>query len=382
MSSLHPLLDRQLRLLGLDEQAETLSAASLTTVLNWVSEHYYSMAEERRLLREAFEDELRLEVERRRQMLATLQGAVMLLQDAVGSRADRPALHASVRSVLFDLDPLLESDPRFLSLREHVAQLCDGARDLLSIAAAGAEAERAQARAGELQRAWAPEGGELRVGRVEVAGYCRHASACGGDWWAARALDGDRALIVLGDATGHGADAALVTAAARGALSLSVEALDGLGAGSLLRALNLAVHGAGAGRVNMTCVVAILDGATGELALASAGHPWPYVLRGDGALETARAVGPTLGAQPRARFQETRIALAPGDSVIFYTDGLPECAEKRGRQLGARRVRSTLRASGGARPARMRDALHDAVTQFTGGGRLSDDIAFAIARFG
>ncbi|MBK7538280.1 MAG: SpoIIE family protein phosphatase [Myxococcales bacterium] len=79
--------------------------------------------------------------------------------------------------------------------------------------------------AAQMQAAYLPAHACRQLGRVRVAGAWLPATECGGDFWAVYDVGPSRALVVVGDVTGHGVPAALVTAAARGACDVTVRAL-------------------------------------------------------------------------------------------------------------------------------------------------------------
>ena len=76
----------------------------------------------------------------------------------------------------------------------------------------------------------------------------------------------------------------------------------------------------------MTALFAIasLDDGRLSLEVASAGHPAPVVLRGDGSVERVAVGGALLGMSTGVEYSSERIMLEPGDSVVLYTDGLTD----------------------------------------------------------
>jgi anti-sigma regulatory factor (Ser/Thr protein kinase) len=73
----------------------------------------------------------------------------------------------------------------------------------------------------------------------------------------------------------------------------------------------------------VTCLYAILDPASGRLEFANAGHDLPYRRRAT-SVEELRATGMPLGLMSGMQYDEREITLAPGESVLFYSDGLVE----------------------------------------------------------
>src|SRR6266849_344129 len=71
----------------------------------------------------------------------------------------------------------------------------------------------------------------------------------------------------------------------------------------------------------VTCLYAVLDPSSGRLQYANAGHDLPYWRHSAGVSEL-RATGMPLGLMPDMKYEEKEIVLAPGDSVLFYSDGI------------------------------------------------------------
>lgn len=388
-SEFNASLHRQLRLPGLDHDKPELTPETWSTVLAWLRDRNHTLAEERRLLRESFEQEVRglyrelaAERERASEVLTTATAALALLEDALCTGRERATFPAALSAVLEDLGT---NDDRSAALGARFTRLGHRLHGMLAAASAAQVAAGAAAadlvRAGRLQRAWMPPEDVLTRGNIDLAGVCRSAGPCGGDFWTLRDLDDRRALLVVGDATGHGADAALITAVARGAIDVAVRARPTATAGELLATINDAIFSAGEQRVQMTCAAAILDVTDGRITAASAGHVLPYLLRANGTLDQIRAAGPALGSIAGASYADSAAALGLDDAVLWYTDGLIECEDHTGRQFGARRLRQLLSRLDGRAPEHICDAITSELARFSREAPAVDDLAFVAARF-
>jgi serine phosphatase RsbU (regulator of sigma subunit) len=242
--------------------------------------------------------------------------------------------------------------------------------------------------AATVQRAFVPEPGAARYGAVEVCGIYAPATRCGGDWWSAHRLARRRALIMIGDVTGHGVAAAMVTAAAKGCYDVALRLMgDDVDVVELMVRMHHAVRRTGGGQLNMTCFAALLDPERGEVSFANAGHAVPYVCRRDergrGRLEVLVARGNPLGASaelPKLKAQ-TR-PLAPGDLLVFYTDGIVECQDPRGEQWGDRRFQRILKSLAGERDIQAaRDRIVREAATFSEGRPPDDDITLVVGRY-
>jgi sigma-B regulation protein RsbU (phosphoserine phosphatase) len=140
---------------------------------------------------------------------------------------------------------------------------------------------------------------------------------------------------------------------------------------------------------NPTCMFVTLahglyEPATGKVILASAGHPAPLLRRADGAVEPVSVkAGRLLGySHDLLPFAETPIVLAPGDTLLFFTDGFFEArAAKRLEMFGIQRIQELFREWTPSRPlADCAAAAKLALDQFTGAKELQDDLTLLILR--
>jgi serine phosphatase RsbU (regulator of sigma subunit) len=143
----------------------------------------------------------------------------------------------------------------------------------------------------------------------------------GGDWYDALLLPDQRVLLVVGDVAGHGIDAVTGMVAARN--SLRALAITGSGPGELLRMLNGVMCDLTSGVVG-TVVCGLYDPETSVLRWARAGHLPPVLVRGRTACQLPLPGGVLLGMDPDASYEEATQPLAPGDTLLLFTDGLIE----------------------------------------------------------
>jgi serine phosphatase RsbU (regulator of sigma subunit) len=213
-----------------------------------------------------------------------------------------------------------------------------------------------------------------RVPGIEVAYRFQPASRAaeiGGDWFDVIPLDGGRVVLVVGDVTGHGIQAA----ATMGQLRTTIDALVHLGcpAGQIMRQLNrvVAAHGTEAGA---TCLHAVYDPGSRRCQMTSAGHLSPALRHPDGSTEMIDLPpGLLLGAGDAERPTVDR-QLAPGSILAMYTDGL---IERPGEDIGLGMSRLARALAHG--PAGSLDELCDSILA-TLAPHPRDDVALLLAR--
>ncbi len=126
---------------------------------------------------------------------------------------------------------------------------------------------------------------------------------------------------MIGDVTDKGVPAALVMATTRSILRSTAH--TSISPGKVLEQTNDLLHPDIPPKMFVTCLYAILDPVSGRLEYANAGHDLPY-RHHDGVVSELRATGMPLGLMSGMSYEEKEVMLAPGDSVLFYSDGLVE----------------------------------------------------------
>jgi sigma-B regulation protein RsbU (phosphoserine phosphatase) len=142
----------------------------------------------------------------------------------------------------------------------------------------------------------------------------------GGDIYGWLRMKDGRVLFWIADGTGHGAAAALLTTLAK--LLFHHGSMDHDSPASLMEAVDNDFRSTFGARSFMTAMCVALDPATGQAQVVGAGHPPLLVFRHEGVTESIASVAPPLGMIKRTEFNETPIALEPGDAFLLYTDGL------------------------------------------------------------
>jgi serine phosphatase RsbU (regulator of sigma subunit) len=195
----------------------------------------------------------------------------------------------------------------------------------------------------------------------------------GGDYFDYFPLPGNRLAVTLGDVAGKGISAALLmarlSAAARFCLATVPSLAEAVGN------LNRELARTFAADRFATFVVGVIDVANLSVTMVNAGHPPPLRYRaGMGALEQ---VADRIAGLPLAgidwNYESVTLPLQPGDSLIFYSDGVTEARDPQGAFFGIDRLREAVRRShGGAEPIG-KEILAE-VKQFTAARPPSDDL--------
>jgi serine phosphatase RsbU (regulator of sigma subunit) len=195
----------------------------------------------------------------------------------------------------------------------------------------------------------------------------------GGDFYDLVRIEGGW-MAVIGDVTGHGARAASLTALAR--YTLRTAAVLTGDPGRALAILNEALIDRADGALCSVALLTLDQPSAGSVRVAVAGHPPPLLIR-DGATSTVRPAGPVLGAFDEASWEVEALALAPGDQVLVYTDGVVEARGREGR-FGEERLCRCVGAAGG--PDEAIGSISAELDRFAEGALADDAAALAVMR--
>ena len=228
---------------------------------------------------------------------------------------------------------------------------------------------------------------EFKTDQVLIQSHYQSASQCGGDWWGFFQV-GNKLTMMIADATGHGVPSALITASARSCFSVLEKLAQedpkfSFSPNLMLSYANRVVHEASGAKIMMTFFVGVIDLATGKMDYASAGHNPPWLFKKDAngfGLNSLAVSGTRLGETKNAApFEEKSIAVAPGDILFMYTDGLTEGKNKSGEMYGKKKVRKRVEASLARGPKSVVSELMSEFLAHNGEKPLDDDVTIVVA---
>ncbi|MCB0193253.1 MAG: SpoIIE family protein phosphatase [Anaerolineae bacterium] len=160
------------------------------------------------------------------------------------------------------------------------------------------------------------------VGGVSVAVSSMPASEVGGDFYDFITTDDRYLTLVIGDVSGKGIPAAMLTSITR--TMLRVEAMRGEPPHKMIEQANEVLHqDLNQADAFVTAFVATVDTLEGTLTYASAGHPPTLVYRADTqTIEQLKATSLPIGVFGYQESQPATVNLNPGDTLVFYTNGV------------------------------------------------------------
>lgn len=200
-----------------------------------------------------------------------------------------------------------------------------------------------------------------------------------GDFYDFFELPGGRLGLVIADVADKGMPAALFMALTR--TLVRAAALEKTAAAAVMARVNDLLAPDARDGMFVTAIYAILSLETGELVYANAGHNLPLLLRsGTGELEQLRKGGMALGVLEGIQLKEHVVSLAPGDCLVFYTDGITEAFSPEGEIYGEDRLRAAIRSADCDSAQAVLDSIDESVSAFAGDTALSDDRTLVVLR--
>jgi serine phosphatase RsbU (regulator of sigma subunit)/pSer/pThr/pTyr-binding forkhead associated (FHA) protein len=238
--------------------------------------------------------------------------------------------------------------------------------------------ERDMAFAAQVQQGFLPSA-PPHVEGFQFADFYKAAFHVGGDYFDYLRLPDGRIAVAIGDVTGKGVSAALLMA--RLHASARYHLISSPAPGDAMTALNAEISTIGLGFRLITLVFAVVDPQSKTVCIANAGHLPPIYRAADGSSKFIGMdeSGMPLGVLPDQRFNEMTVPLQPGESLLFYTDGITEAMNSKDEMYGKERLVASVQKPS-ASAAAMVTALVESVTAFCGKSPQRDDICVTAVR--
>jgi serine phosphatase RsbU (regulator of sigma subunit) len=235
--------------------------------------------------------------------------------------------------------------------------------------------ERELKMAREVQESLLPERLPVLPG-FSLAADWRSALEMAGDFYDIFALPDGRWGIVVADVSDKGAAAAMYMAMTR--------SLVRAGAGShaspaaALKEVNQRLLAHSSSDMFVTLFYGILDAGGRTLTYANAGQNPPLLRRASGELEKLMPTGPALNIFKQPAISDNLLTLAPGDTLVIYTDGVTDALNEQGEDYGMPRLTGAVSGSPRSNAGDILAHLSNDLSGFTLAAPLFDDITFFI----
>ena len=228
---------------------------------------------------------------------------------------------------------------------------------------------------------------EVKIGPLHIYGDSVSASECGGDWWYYSRV-GNKVYLWIGDATGHGVPAALLTSAARAVASV-IESIPEITPAKALSMLNKAIYSTSKGEMMMTFFLSCFDLDKKTLTYCNASHDPPYYLSHEVTgqpkkkdyIPLMEVNNPRLGQAPDSEYSEHEMKVHEGDKIVFYTDGIMDVESPEGDLFGERRFLKSLAEINLHKVGTTVMNIFDQLNIFRKDTPLNDDVTLVVLEF-
>jgi sigma-B regulation protein RsbU (phosphoserine phosphatase) len=215
----------------------------------------------------------------------------------------------------------------------------------------------------------------------EFAAFYRPARQIGGDFYDFFDLPGKIGEwgIIIADVADKGVPSALYMALCRTVIRTT--AFTGRSpASALMRASDLILNDSQSD-LFLSAFYAKVDTDTGRLIYCSAGHnPALWLRAASDEFEQLTTQGIILGAFENIELEERRVDIAPGDVIVFYTDGVTEAIDPDEREFGLERLRRVIASHADASASQILEAVVNAVDAFAGDAPPFDDLTMVVVK--
>ncbi|HKW97857.1 MAG TPA: SpoIIE family protein phosphatase [Bryobacteraceae bacterium] len=231
--------------------------------------------------------------------------------------------------------------------------------------------------AAEIQQRFLPAQAPAVPG-LDLAGHNAPCRTVGGDYYDFFPYPNGRVAMVLGDVSGKGMPASLLMMSLQARVQVLIDEPDDLGA--VITRLNRLTSTNCPSNRFITFFMCILDGASGDLVFANAGHNPPLIVRSTGDLEWLEEGGCVLGILPAMKYDASHRNLSVGDVLVIFSDGVTDAMNPQGDEFGEKRLAEVVTAHRAEPSHCILEAVNHAIAEWAAGTPLPDDLTLLVAR--
>jgi phosphoserine phosphatase RsbU/P len=212
----------------------------------------------------------------------------------------------------------------------------------------------------------------------DIAACSIAAQMVGGDYYDFIHINGPRWAICLGDVSGKGLPASLLMANLQATLR-GQTALDTPVGETIVRSNRLLYESTDPEKF-ATLFMAVLDADRHTLSFCNAGHEHPMVFKTGAPLARLATGGMALGVLDDFPYQEGSATLDPGDTLVIYSDGIPDAVNEFESPFGEERLMRTVEANAAAGAGDLMHKVIEAVHTHEQGAERIDDLTIIVLK--
>ena len=233
---------------------------------------------------------------------------------------------------------------------------------------------------------WLLPGAPPRIPGISIAYATRPANTVAGDYYdvfprPGKTPEENRVMFAVADVAGKSIPAAMLMATFQASLKTLSTAQVALP--ELVANMNkYACSNSQGGLRFTTAFLAEYDTARRIFTYINAGHNNPILRRSSGLIERLDVGGLPIGIQAEAKYESASVALAPGDWLIIFTDGLVEAVNASDEEFDEPRLLDALEAGASTTPKELLDRLMVSLDLFVGSTPQHDDVTCLLVKAG
>ncbi len=217
------------------------------------------------------------------------------------------------------------------------------------------------------------------TGLLDIYASMVAAKDIGGDFYDFFRIDADRIALVIADVCGKGIPAALFMAVSRTIIRSKGTQCDN--AAECITETNRLLAAYSVDCMFVTAFYAIYNIKTGQLNYCNAGHNPPYLIKADG--KTEELPMPTdviVGAFDEIKYEECTMQMDHGDTLVMFTDGVPEAMNPDLEEFGTDRLCNILSGMSDKCCKEIIETIKASIDNFAAGAEQSDDITMLVLK--
>ncbi len=212
-----------------------------------------------------------------------------------------------------------------------------------------------------------------KISGYDVAGINIPSAEVGGDYYDCIKLSDGRIALIMADVSGKGVPAALLVSTLNASMYSYLDMNVPLS--EMASKINSIIYNASPADKFITCFIAILSPATGELNVVNAGHNPSLLLRIDKSMKKIEAGGTGFGMLDLGLpFEEEKLLIYPGERLLLYTDGIPEAMNEQEEEYSEESMENIFCTQTPEKASDFINSLVADVKKHTAGTPQSDDI--------
>ena len=221
-----------------------------------------------------------------------------------------------------------------------------------------------------------------QIDGYEISSSNKMASGIGGDYFDTVLLDENNLCIIIGDVSGHGVASALIMAIAKAVFYHGFNKKKNLI--DLFSDLNSVINtyfGKPPVKKMITLFATIIDLPSGKGIFLDAGHNYPMKISENGQITELKMAGLPVGIMKKLRKQKIdEFTFNPGETIVFYTDGIVEATGKTTEQYGYERFKKNLTEITKEDSETIKNKLLENYNNWKDGTEPDDDVTLVVLK--